>query len=383
MHVPGWTRADWEKEHMGAFQVGDQVQFDVVIGQKNTRLFGSVKDGRDGGRLLAVVSWMDAAGQKVIAEDSTAVKLNCTCWGNYDLKLNIPSAAASARHRLRLTYVNGGLKMNVSKDLFFDVTNDGGWKADPVIDAARAKYAAVLVLQNGRPCLELHLDRYDGAQDTYLLSTHSVPDRNSDFVNFGGLTYFWIGRYSLLNRALVKFDTKCIPAPAAVREAWLQLYSVTRRNGSPQIAAFEVLKDWSAGRGLGDLYVKNPVLPGEASWLCSQHPTRWDAPGCGGAGKDRCENPVGRAGRSKQAKGWVTIPLEPETVGRWVRRPESNRGLVLMDKNEATAEDSAQYRSCEFEDAVMRPRLIVALSEALPAGLSGCTSQSCPLPPVR
>jgi len=381
--LSGWTRAMWKSDELGTFFVGDEIPFSVVIGDNSSRVFGSTKHGRDGGKLLTTVYWMDESGKKVLSEDAKAVKYACNCWGSYDLKLSVPSTAKTGRHRMRLVYVNARLKMKVARDLYFHVKNDGSWKADPVIDSARGKYPTVLILQNGRGCRPLGLSGYQGTTDTYMHSTHRVPDRNTDFVNYGGLIRFQLGRYGQSYRTLIRFDLAGIPAGAEVKEAWLQVYvcAVPGRNGRPpEVAAYDVLKDWGAGRGNGSRWVKKPVMGGEASWLSHQHPAKWGAPGCSAPGVDRSAEPVGQAPRLKGKKGWVTIPLDAKLVGRWITQPATNHGLLLVDKNEGVKGGGyAHYRSSEFEDVAMRPRLILASRSTIAAG-AVCAPTTCPTP---
>jgi hypothetical protein len=60
--------------HVGSAGVGDELSLSIAIGDRATKLFGSVKDGRDGGRIRGVVFWMDAGG-KVVKEDASVIKL--------------------------------------------------------------------------------------------------------------------------------------------------------------------------------------------------------------------------------------------------------------------------------------------------------------------
>jgi hypothetical protein len=152
--VPGWRTDD-----MGTFRVGDQFHFEAILAHNSSQKWGSVKDGRDGGRLTRTVSWMDAGGQ-VLKEDPHIVKGGCVCSGVYSLYLNIPSWAKTARHRLALRYVNKRLKMDVSKDLFFRVVNDGSWRKSPLLERLQAACPMVVTLQNGVPCPELNVTGY-------------------------------------------------------------------------------------------------------------------------------------------------------------------------------------------------------------------------------
>jgi hypothetical protein len=282
--------------------------------------------------------------------------------------VSIPSYAPAGKHRLHLTYSNDRLRVKLDQDLYFDVANDGSWAKDALVDGWKAKYPAVAILQQGVPCRELGVEKYAGAQDTYIYSTHSVPDRNSDHINYGGLGYLQVGRYALASRPLVRFDLSKVPADAALAEAALQIYLYgrsDRRGGSPGLVAYPVLKDWGAGRGLGDLYAKNPILPGEASWLCNRHPEKWAKAGCGEAGVDRAEQPGGQGDFIKEPKGWVTIRLDKALIVGWLKDPASNKGLILQDRKEEDG-SCCQYRSSEYEDEAFRPRLILAFGEELP-----------------
>ena len=195
----------WRTDEMGTFTVGDQYNFSVILADRKSQVWGSVKDGRDGGRLQCTVYWMDEKG-KVLKADPDIVKGGCVCSGVYSLYLNIPSFARTAKHRLNLHYTNKRLKMDVSKDLFFHVHNDGSWRKNPLAARLREKYPTVVTLQNGLPCGPAGAAAYAGACDTHMLSTHNVPDRNADFVNFGGLTHLSIGTYGQTNRTLIRFD---------------------------------------------------------------------------------------------------------------------------------------------------------------------------------
>ena len=61
---------NWDKDEMGTFTVGDQCNFSVAIGDKDSRLFGSVKEHRDGGTLTCTVYWMDESGKVVRWDDA-------------------------------------------------------------------------------------------------------------------------------------------------------------------------------------------------------------------------------------------------------------------------------------------------------------------------
>ncbi len=367
--VAGWTKENWEKDLMGRCGVGDTVAFEAMVGQKDSEFFGSVKDRRDGGTFRATIFWMDEGGKKVLKEDATSVRLACaTCAGYWGLYFNIPSTARTGRHRLHMSYVHEKLGMSVTKDLYFDVVNDGSWEKDAVLEAVRAKRPAVAVLQSGQACPRLGPGEYRGTRDTYFMSPNPVPDRREDHCNFGQLEYLRVGLYGPEKRALVGFDLSGLSRECEVAEAWVQLYlwSFDGRPGhSLTVQAFEVLKPWQQGRGSGNPYEKSPILPGEASWQCSAFPAKWEAWGCDAAGSDRAAQPAGQAEKVTQPKRWVSIKLDSRLVAKWIKDPQSNHGIVLMDPKGSCG----VFHSSEYEDPALRPTLILAF----PAGRSPTT----------
>lgn len=378
-----WTKQQWQSAQMGTYRVGDRVEFGAMVGDRDSKFFASVKDRRDGGKFQATVYWMDPAGRKVLKEDPQAVRLSCaTCGGYWWLYFNVPSYGPSGRHRLRLSYVHDRLKMNVQKEMIFRVENDGSWDDTSVVDEAAKGHQAVAILQPGRPSRVLGAKAYAGLADTYMHATHNVPDRNADFANYGTLPMLRAGHYGQEQRALVRFDLSAVPAGAKVGAAWLQLYLADwsggdrgRRGARAQFVAYEVLKDWKAGRGNGNYFwhdKKNPpIAAGEASWQHFAHPAKWAKAGCGQPGVDRGAAPAGKSEVVRKYNRWVTIPLEKSVVARWLARPGANRGLLIVG-----TQACAMFHSGEFEDAAMRPRLILAFSAGL--GQPGtCTKDAC------
>jgi len=148
--VSGWTEPLYRKDEMGVYRVGDR------------------KDGRDGGTFRCTLYWMDEKGEKVLRTDGESVRPACaTCGGFHVMYFNIPSFARTGRHRLRLTYVHSKLNLNLKKDLWFHVVNDGSWDDSTVLAEAAEKYPVVTVLQSGRGCGALGIDSYKGVSDTY------------------------------------------------------------------------------------------------------------------------------------------------------------------------------------------------------------------------
>jgi hypothetical protein len=279
--------------------------------------------------------------------------------------VSIPTFAQTAKHRINLKYVNKRMSFDIEGDFYLNVVNDGSWKTHPVIEAMKKAHPAVVVLQQGVECSSLGIKSYDGCADTCYISKHRVSDRNNDFVNYGSAEYLAVGKYSLHNRALVRFDLKDVPESAKAAQACLQIYMFGKRRPSGMLA-YEVLKPWGEGRGTGSRWIKKPVMEGEASWLCHQYPSKWAEGGCSAPGKDRSDNPVGEATPVEGEKGWASITIDPKLVKRWIEKPETNLGLLLTDKTESNGSE-CRYRSREFEDSGMRPRLVVAFSRGVKA----------------
>ena len=63
--------------HWGTYTVGDEVKFGAAIGPPDTRVFGSVKHGSDGGDLFVTCYWMDEDGRKVLAKSNKTVTAGC------------------------------------------------------------------------------------------------------------------------------------------------------------------------------------------------------------------------------------------------------------------------------------------------------------------
>lgn len=379
--VTGQSEAEHKRNVMGTYRVGDTVRFSGMIGDTDSEFFGSVKDGRDGGKWVGEISWMDDAGRKVLATDTSLVRLSCaTCAGFWSFYFNIPTTARTGRHRLHMSYVNTRLGMEVHRDLFFHVVNDGSWAACPQLDAAKVKYPSVVVLQQGRACEQLSINSYAGVQDTHMIAVHRVPDRRADHCNFGGVVQMRIGTYGQDLRGLIAFDLNNVPDDAEVAEAHLQLYTWQflgrqRPGAATKVTAYEVLKPWGGGVGNGSRYARPVIRKGEASWQCSSYPTEWAEWGCEAPGVDRSAEPVGSSAKTA-TKAWVSIPLDAAMVTRWVRAPKTNHGVLLLGAGYA-----GSYHSSEYEDPAMRPRLILAFRKPIKPVPTECSPDGrCPLP---
>ena len=282
--------------------------------------------------------------------------------------MSIPTIAVTGKHRVLFTYVNKRRNFELSREFTFNVVNDGSWKDTTVIDALRRKGRTVAILQQGVPCRELGTESYTGAGDTYLHATHRVADRNSDFVNYGSIPVLHAGSYGQEARSLLRFDLTGVPKKAVVAEAYLQVYLYNwggRGNGKASFEAYEVLKPWAAGRGVS-LYVKDKVLPDEASWKCNKHPTPWAKPGADAPGTDRAGAAMSAFDVAGKTKLWVTLELDPEVVGRWIAEPGRNNGVLLVGRGR-----QADFRSAEFEDPPFRPRLVIGFSSGVKASGGG------------
>jgi hypothetical protein len=382
--VSGWTEELFKQNNMGTYKVGDRSYFQVVVGDKNSQYFGSVKDGRDGGTFTRTIYWMDETGKKVEKVDTTSVRFACaTCGGYYGLYFGVPSFAKTGRHRLNLSYKQKKLGFDLSKDLYFNVVNDGSWNDLRALDEAAKKYPTAAMLQQGRPCQELAIDSYAGVSDTHMIARHRVPDRRGDHCNIGRVPTLRIGHYGPEQRGLIRFELARVPKSSEVAQAHLQIYlgdwpgpEARKFRCSATFTAYDVLKDWNAGIGNGSRYAKPPIRKGEASWQCNSYPTTWAKPGCSEPGVDRAAEPVGKTGVIRKRKQWVTIPLDAAMVTRWVARPETNRGVLLAAKGTA-----GLFHSSEYEDPAMRPRLILGFKKKIQAcDIDGtCTKDGKPV----
>jgi hypothetical protein len=172
-----------------------------------------------------------------------------------------------------------------------------------------------------------------------------------------------------------------VPKAAVLAEAHLQLYAAFQpgRGGAIAPKAYAVLKPWNEGRGHADYYLsKNAIRDGETAWKWQAHPTAWGKPGCDEPGVDRSAEPVGSAQTVRETKVWASVPLDRNLVARWIAEPASNRGVILMDPKGARVD----VHSSEFEDAAMRPRLILAFSSGLLTPSVCSPDGFCPLPGV-
>ena len=66
----------------------------------------------------------------------------------------------------------------------------------------------------------------------------------------------------------------------------------------------------------------------------------------------------------------MTVKLDTALAARWAQDPKSNHGLLLVHDG-----NCGYYHASEFEDAAMRPRLILAFDKAL-----GSSAGVCPAP---
>jgi hypothetical protein len=269
--------------------------------------------------------------------------------GEHLVKVNVeyPKGVKLPEKTFKLTIVN---------------PNYGKATPDEDADALKAACGNVVVLQQGAPVSELKLPTYSGCQDTYLYSANAVPDRNMDFINFGGSPELGVGFYAMESRTLIKFDLSALPKNATVVKAILKLQ--LQRGGALELKAYRVLKPWSQGIGIGDLYDKQrgQIRAGECSWVKRVHPdTPWGAPGCDKAGEDYDPKAVtsackeARNARQPVEKAWVTWDLTEFAAG-WLKDGASNQGVIIIgDKNNPRA----SFRSSEFEDPIYRPKLIL------------------------
>ena len=173
---------------------------------------------------------------------------------------------------------------------------------------------------------------YSGTIDTEILS--ETPAESSD----GGLILHITGG-ARPRRALLRWDLSSLAAQGTVRAAQIALTSTDAT--SDEVAAYALRRPWAELA---------------ASWNVAG-PTAWESPGADGP-TDR--NDVALAAIGPAPSGRYTIPLNDagvDEVNAWVRSPDSNFGLVIID---AAGTDELVIASRE-EVVTSRPCLIVAI----------------------
>ena len=182
--------------------------------------------------------------------------------------------------------------------------------------------------------LQRGLSGYDGVRDTFLNSWS--PGEN--FGRDGVLQVRSDGHM----RSLVAFDLTAIPAGSRVIDARLDLHIMAGGWYEQDVSAYPVLASWTVG---------------EATWRRASFGTAWSAPGCGAAGVDRAEAPVG----TELVVTGTTIQFDlTGLVQSWVARPSSNRGLLLQGAHDIAVQHS--FASSEHWYVSRRPKLTITYS---------------------
>jgi ferric-dicitrate binding protein FerR (iron transport regulator) len=145
--------------------------------------------------------------------------------------------------------------------------------------------------------------------------------------------------------ALVKWDVSELPATAVIRSAVVTLSIVNESKGTGY-SFFEMKRAWTEG---------------EATWSHGASQQPWRVAGLKSA-LDRGTEPLGTV--APRARGPLPILLRPsaeEAIQRWIRRPDTNFGLLIA--NDAMT-DGFKFHSRESATPESRPRLTLTYTVA-------------------
>ena len=187
-----------------------------------------------------------------------------------------------------------------------------------------------LVLQQGR-------DGYDGFEDTTLDAWN--PDTSQQTNQHLRL------RSPDVRRILLRADVSALPPGTWIEEATLTLYQGGAAGGPMSTSVYGLLRPW---------------IHGQATWNRASAAVLWTLPGCGGAGSDRDAVSVAERQIWPTAGGYADYPFDWDItalVQRWVSDPGANHGLLIEGSAGAALE--FLFRSSDYPDAAVRPRLLI------------------------
>ena len=161
-----------------------------------------------------------------------------------------------------------------------------------------------------------------------------------------------------MGHILIKFDVAGnLPPEAVVEGARLKLYK-SSDNGpgkTKSVKAYKLLQDWGEG-SRWDLQ----ATTGESCWNYAKYGlVPWAVGGADGAGTDRSATAEGDAVTVTHSHGWHTWSLSASTVQGWLTDPGSNHGLLLKPEGGSHDDFYTFWRSREFGDEMLRPKLII------------------------
>jgi len=188
--------------------------------------------------------------------------------------------------------------------------------------------------------LTLHLqegrDGYQGVKDTYISRWFRKVNYGLDPV----LALRTEDAIGPTHEVLLYFPLpKAIPPRAEILKATLKLYSGARnRNAAILLRAYLLLRSWKDT---------------DATWYDAMAGTPWEKPGAFGT-SDRVSQAVGEVVFDK-THAWVNMDVTA-AVARWVRDPNSNRGLLLQGFKLGTQVEH-RFLSSQYPNIELRPLL--------------------------
>ncbi|MGA9349080.1 MAG: DNRLRE domain-containing protein, partial [Anaerolineae bacterium] len=200
---------------------------------------------------------------------------------------------------------------------------------------------------------------YDGTTDA-TITTWS----GNSFANLGSLVYLQVGETGDADefRLLVRFELEgWLPASIQVDEAWLELraYDSGYDDGPHDAVAHRVIEEWVEGNGW-DLFADGRDQG--VTWTTARPGVDWATPG-----GDSDPTELDRVTIAANPDGWYRWDVT-EAVRAWVDGTAPNCGLLLEPDNAPWLHH--QFRSSEYSDPNLRPRLIVNMvTECIPGDL--------------
>lgn len=226
-------------------------------------------------------------------------------------------------------------------------------------------------LQADEVTLQDGLNSYEGATDTYLSgnpeSTRTLNYGASPTLAVSGVVTTGTGKGALIQFSDLTGTGK-IPPGAAIQNATLELFKIkdygtqTVYDGlQPQdrrLNAFRVIIPWIAGVGQGS--------KDDTGATFEQRSSRDGTPVPWGENNKSINGPVREVDYTRKGsatadpvfgeKGvWVSWNVT-EFVQQWIDDPQSNHGMIIMAR---TSDLGAAFESCDSENQMLRPRLVV------------------------
>lgn len=172
---------------------------------------------------------------------------------------------------------------------------------------------------------------------------------------------------------MIRFDLspEMFPVGAGVAEASLELYhwgpweDDEEMSGEHQAEVFLATAPWEEGTGMW-----NPEDGGEvdgATWLLATPDAAWNTPG-----GDHDPTPIATTMMSEYPDDWEPFDLTEAVIG-WLGG-EPNYGVLLR----VTGPAEYDFKSSEYEDPTLRPRLLVRLEPLTGPMPEGDTGEAVP-----